>query len=238
MHNPAIPAPITIHLFDLKPVSPLRPEGPLRAMKARINRLWEILGGKPEKAAVAGGSVARALLGLEVAHCDLDLFVPASVDAKAVADRLRMKSAGGTVIPGSGGRQIFSVHEAVGKVDLVQCKSVPDAIARFDFLCCAVATDGKYLLSRAGALDDLAARQLTILRSASRVRVDRYLGLGLDISRGVLSRDYSVEQILAGKAPGVIEKHKDCDRRLGLGLNITTRIVDMRKLAAPGEVKS
>ncbi len=144
-------------------------------------------------AVVAGGSVARALLGLSGRGADTDLFVPAD-QFEAVCARFRkvgvdMGMVGSRQVEGEGAgnarRFITSGRMATRRfhqdVDVISCESPFDALARFDIRAACVATDGRSLWFVEGAMFDLQHRRLVPLRETSARRLRKYHGMGLDL---------------------------------------------------------
>ncbi|NRA04323.1 MAG: hypothetical protein HRU00_17175 [Myxococcales bacterium] len=216
---------VDIELHRLFRIAHWRSMEPVRILRQRVNALLGIVG-RRHRGAVAGGSVARALLGMDTLTCDLDLFMPGKAFGE-VFDLLQL--AGATQSPNS--ESTPSEHRAkllvpsVGEVDLIQCKSVADAIARFDVRACAVATDGAVLMAVRGALDDLRARELIPMHEIGSMRFKKYTAtFGLD-PRGFKG---DIDIALRQGHPGwIFDPRSDPgrDEILGRNLNIEINII-------------
>lgn len=219
----------TINIDNLNRVANYRPMAPIEYLRKWANDLLDTVG-REHRCAVAGGAVMRALLGNIPHDCDFDLFVPTKSMGLVV---------GALINDGALESQKDSVSdpdhpvlEWRGKtIDMVECKDVADAIARFDIRACAVATDGEVLMSVAEALPDIRTRNLHVLRPTTRPRLYQYVRAGLD-PRGMLADVDDVlspDNIQSGKPhswilPGEFSR----DKCLGLDLDIELEFVDRR----------
>lgn len=185
-----------------------RPTEPVANLARRIRRLLAAVGdpfGAPGLA-VSGGSVTRALLGqAPPPGVDLDLLVPDRLWDRTERELSRF----GDLMPvsGSGGAKYAT---PVGAVDAVRCRSVADAVCRFDFRACAIATDGETMVAVDGAIVDLQRRWLHFQRPSVHPRVDKYLAMGLD---------FDPTQVQDGDAvAGALVKDSFASRDEALGL--------------------
>lgn len=176
-----------VHVVEggaLERLGPARPSHPVDHLRGRLAELRRVVGpfSFDRGPFVAGGSIARALLG-DAGHAaaDLDLFLRegdrdrvgaalASAGFKWEEDEKGSEEGPGTWW-----------SEETGRVDVVVTDAdAATTIARFDLRCAALATDGENLLVLPGALQDLADRKLFPLRRGKSHRIRRYLEMGLD----------------------------------------------------------
>ncbi len=157
---------------------------------------------------LAGGAIVRALAGEPMK--DLDVWVYRG----ALDGYIRhLKGADWTQSTEPRGKDYAPLYrrlmEQEGQkwtLDLIAYHFGPPAevFGRFDFRAAAVAFDGRQLWAADGALEDIAAKRLTVLRRTRLERIERYQERGwtltVDLADAVLSTNSRWDQTM-GESP-------------------------------------
>lgn len=186
---------VRVGIGKLERLGPFRSSRAIDRLQRTVSRLEHVVGplSVERGAFLAGGCVLRPLLATfqdvgwptPPPDHDFDLFVPEKGSTEvigALADAFTRREGDSS----DELRELFWDDE-IGNIDVIVTPNDPaTTIARFDFRCAAVATDGARLLFVANAPDDIRQRRLVPLRPTRVSRVQKYLvGFGLDPGVGL-----------------------------------------------------
>ena len=188
----------------------------LAPIALQIDRLREVIGLNLDTGPYLAGGAARATLTQEPVK-DFDVFFASQEQADAAeraliaAGAIPIPRAPGsvTVAPRPGSELIRSIYldlPGVGPVNIARTHVFPSVdvlLDSFDFTVCQIATDGRVTRSSPGALADVEARRLCLVRETIAARIWKYLGRGYVLGPEDAARWVSGGRGRRGPIPGL-----------------------------------